>query len=427
MKTTLPTIRLLLLLGLLAAVRPAAAQTWTLQTNAPSTGNTTWTSIASSADGSKLIAAFLGFAHAYYTSTNSGAAWTSNSMPQMFPSWNRIACSADGSILVASSVSSVIWVSTNSGTSWLSNNVTGVTEWSAVASSADGNKLLAADGSDFSYPGLIYISTNWGITWSPTSAPTNSWTSVASSADGTKLVATTWNSQARAGLIGGSGGYIYASTNAGLTWAPTGAPTNSGWTAIASSADGCKLVAANNPLLSNTAPYTIVSPGLIYTSTNSGATWVSNNVPDNLWEGVASSADGSRLIVTGQGNPSGIYTSTNSGATWTSNNIPAPPTYSIYSIASSADGSILMAGGDGGGIYTLQTTVSPQLNLAPSSTNLTLLAWTVPSTNFVLQQSADLSAWLDVTNPPVLNLTNLQNQVTLTLSNPASFFRLKTP
>jgi hypothetical protein len=77
-------------------------------------------------------------------------------------------------------------------------------------------------------------------------------------------------------------------------------------------------------------------------------------------------------------------------------------------------------------IYTSQITPAPQLNLAASHTNLTL-GWTIPSTNFVLQQSADLLAWADVTNPPVLNLTNLQNQVTLPPAASSGFYRLKTP
>jgi hypothetical protein len=79
-----------------------------------------------------------------------------------------------------------------------------------------------------------------------------------------------------------------------------------------------------------------------------------------------------------------------------------------------------------GEIWTSQTTPSPQLNLTTSKTNLAL-SWTIPSTNFVLQQSADLVSWADVTNPPVLNLTNLQNQVTLTPSNSSDFYRLSTP
>jgi hypothetical protein len=78
--------------------------------------------------------------------------------------------------------------------------------------------------------------------------------------------------------------------------------------------------------------------------------------------------------------------------------------------------------GSFGGIYTWQTTPAPQLNLAASSTNL-FLSWIVPSTNFVLQQSPDLISWEDVTNTTTLNLTNLQNQITLLPAN-SSFFRL---
>jgi len=55
--------------------------------------------------------------------------------------------------------------------------------------------------------------------------------------------------------------------------------------------------------------------------------------------------------------------------------------------------------------------------------------WIVPSTNFVLQQNLDLTTtnWTDVTNPPALNLTNLQNEVILTPTNNSAFYRLKTP
>jgi hypothetical protein len=50
----------------------------------------------------------------------------------------------------------------------------------------------------------------------------------------------------------------------------------------------------------------------------------------------------------------------------------------------------------------------------------------VPSTNFVLQQNPDLTAigWENLTNTPVLNLTNLQNEVILSPSNSSGFFRL---
>ena len=57
-----------------------------------------------------------------------------------------------------------------------------------------------------------------------------------------------------------------------------------------------------------------------------------------------------------------------------------------------------------------------------------MVSWPVPSTNFVLQQNLNLSTgnWDVVTNEAVLNLTNLQYQVTLAPAN-SVFYRLATP
>ena len=66
------------------------------------------------------------------------------------------------------------------------------------------------------------------------------------------------------------------------------------WVAAASSADGTKLVAA-------------VDGGRIYTSTDSGATWISQE-SDRAWYAVASSADGTKLVA-GVGLGGRIYTS----------------------------------------------------------------------------------------------------------------------
>jgi hypothetical protein len=391
------------------------AQTWTL-TSAP---NIFWNAIASSADGSKLIATASSWK--YYISTNSGSTWTINTQPQAgseYGSWLSIASSADGTKLAGIN-STAIWVSTNSGATWFSNNVPGAVFFSSVALSADGNKLVVMDGwpnAAGSLPGLIYTSTNSGITVTPTTAPTNNWTSVASSADGTKLVAVAWPITLNVPCS------MYLSTNSGATWMPANEP-NSNWVAVASSADGNKLVAASAV---GSGPLALASPGAVYTSTNAGATWVLTPLPNgDGWSGVASSADGNRLVAVGQGRVVGIYTSTNSGKTWLTNNVPNE---TWYGAASSADGSKLVAIVPGYGIYTLHSIPTPRLNLTPSPTNLTL-GWTVPSTNFVLQQNSDLTTtnWSVVTNPPVLNLTNLQNQVTLPSPAGSGFYRLKTP
>ena len=198
---------------------------------------------------------------------------------------------------------------------------------------------------------------------------------------------------------------IYTSTNSGATWISNNVPGGN-WSSIAMSMDGSKLVAA-------------AYPGGIYTSTDSGATWISNNVPVGNWYSVASSADGTKLVAA---NSVGIYTSTDSGATWISNNVPVG---NWYSVASSADGCKMIAG-TSSGMWAAQTTPSPQLLLTASSTNLAL-SWLIPSTNFVLQQSSNLISWMDLTNTPTLNLTNLQNQVSLSTSNSIDFFRLSTP
>ena len=70
----------------------------------------------------------------------------------------------------------------------------------------------------------------------------------------------------------------------------------------------------------------------IYTSTNSGLTWTLRSPPGYGWQSVASSADGSKLIAAGEDGL--IYTSTNSGFNWsgalrpacTRNWSPFPPT-----------------------------------------------------------------------------------------------------
>jgi hypothetical protein len=117
--------------------------TWTL-TSAP---NTNWFSVASSSDGSKLVAVTLGeFANGgIYISTDSGTTWTQTSAPDA--------------------------------------------GWVSVASSSDGTTFVAV-AAPITYNGGIYTSTNSGTTWTQTSAPTNqNWWSVASSSNATKLVA----------------------------------------------------------------------------------------------------------------------------------------------------------------------------------------------------------------------------------------------
>ena len=113
-----------------------------------------WYSVASSADGTRLVAAAyagpsqVGGTGLVYTSDDSGNTWT----PAMPPSnyWNSVAISADGTNLVAVALFNqspgppgVIWRSTNSGVNWYQDTLTGY--FSSAAISADGSRLVAAD------------------------------------------------------------------------------------------------------------------------------------------------------------------------------------------------------------------------------------------------------------------------------------------
>jgi len=175
--------------------------------------------------------------------------------------------------------------------------------------------------------------------------------------------------------------------------------------------------------------------GLIYTSTNSGATWTQASAPAHFWHSIASSSDGARLIALGslgEGNSLGeSYTSADSGATWTLVNTPAEVNF-LGPVAASANGSNFVALAPSH-IYTLQfpfppppPSPSPRLGIGPSGGSLGL-SWLAPSSRFVLQQNSDLTTtnWTDVPTTPTLNFTNLNYQVTAPFSPGSHFYRLE--
>ena len=304
---------------------------WIPQTNS---GLNNWTGLASSSDGTKLFATSYGY---IYYSLNSGLTWTQSYSGSNY--WSSVATSSSGVNLVATvgtsgtgGTSGYVYTSANSGVNWSQAGNAPALPWVACASSADGTKLVAvATGSS----GGVYVSSNSGGSWTETLGA-NYWTGVACSADGTKVVAV-------GNPSGGS--YIYTSTTSGAngSWI---AQTNSGlhpWSAVAASADGSRLVAT----VTGTS-------GAIYGSANGGVTWFAENAGPVNWTDVASSADGSRLAAVYNGGshttPGYVYTSDDSGSTWLQRNGATNAPWSA--VACSADGSKLVAAPYGGYIYT---------------------------------------------------------------------------
>jgi len=174
---------------------------------------------------------------------------------------------------------------------------------------------ISADGRVFVVGGpATYVSYDYGVTWHSNNFHGSA---VAISATGSNII-----------VGGSSSGTIYTSTDGGATWMNQSAPTFGAFNnvrQIASSGDANRL----GLILYGTCP--------IFTSVDGGVTWSTNNdSPVNYWSGIASSADGSRLVAT---SPNiGVWISTNYGVNWSS----ALASDSVMSVAGSADGRRLL-------------------------------------------------------------------------------------
>ena len=169
-------------------------------------------------------------------------------------------------------------------------------------------------------------------TWTLTSAPippSTTFGSVACSADA-KTVLTVQQSYFD------STSAVYISFDWGATWM-TNALSGPYLNAAGCSADGTTLIVMGRF-------------GPVYSSTNSGTSWRSNNVPAARWDWVAGSADGTRWVASASAleNESPVYLSQDSGATWSPASVP--PRY-YGQVASSADGNVLVAASYHGGTF----------------------------------------------------------------------------
>ncbi|HEX6997437.1 MAG TPA: YCF48-related protein [Gammaproteobacteria bacterium] len=250
---------------------------WTEQPSPP------WPAVpilmAWSSDGSRILLMASGD---LYLSENSGATWTTSS-PSTAADWSDLASSDDGNRLVAAPVGDSLFVSSDGGVNWTPVSSLGAKPWQSVATSADGSRLVAV-----AYDEYVYTSSDFGATWTAKlDDQTRPWLAAAMSADGTHIV------------VGGEDTPLFASTDGGVTWVETG-PTAEWWD-IASSADGSRLVAVSRN-------------GGLHTSTDGGLTWTAGLTDDIEWTTAAMSRDGRTLVAAGFS--SAIMISTDYGASW---------------------------------------------------------------------------------------------------------------
>jgi hypothetical protein len=202
-----------------------------------------------------------------------------------------------------------LYVSRDAGATWIARGPS--INCRGVASSSTGAKMAAA-----AYNGQLYTSTDYGSNWTARAAA-RLWNCIASSSDGARLVA------------GVNNGYLWTSTDSGANWYERTTSGTGPWAAVASSGDGLRLVAAEGG-------------GYVFLSTDAGTNWTQVSTfycPYSTYTGAASSADGSKLQVCSTGTSGDIYTSANSGTTWMARTFSG----SWSSVAISGDGTRRLA------------------------------------------------------------------------------------
>jgi hypothetical protein len=194
--------------------------------------------------------------------------------------YQDVAASADGTrIYYVGNDATGIEVSSDSGHTFGQITAISIFVYS-IACSANGKIVYAEPGSG----GVIKKSTDGGMTWS-NSTYSATGTAIACSADGSKLFynanyACSGNGTYVAKLAGGA---ITISTNGGTSFPITVTGPTGTVKCLAASSDCTRLLAG-------------VTNGLLYATSNRGATWTALTATNQNWSGAWMSADGSKLV-----------------------------------------------------------------------------------------------------------------------------------
>lgn len=253
--------------------------TWTQRLN---DANRVWRGIALSADGQRIAACANG--GSIWTSVDGGVSWTERTSAGT-RSWSGICSSADGTRLAATAVGGRIWISGNSGLTWTERTGVPIGDWGAITCDSTGLRLFT---SNHSFGGVSYTSTNQGLAWTTRTLPRS--LNLASSADGNRL----------AGFV--TGGRLQVSSNGGTSWTSTNF-AHPGMRDLAMSANGNLILCAVNE----------GATGQIFLSTTSGTSFTRVG-PNTGINSVTCSSDGTRAACLDKEGL--VYTSSDSGVTW---------------------------------------------------------------------------------------------------------------
>jgi len=241
-------------------------------------------------------------------STNFAMNWSKVASLSTTRSWYMISLSATGQYQSACDNAGFIYISNNYGVTWTQTATS--QGWRAISISSSGQYQTAVNY------GYIYTSSNYGLTWTQLSY-NYSFAGVSVSATGQYQNACVYN------------GAIWTSSNYGQTWTSnTSAPTTYYWGSISMSATGQYQLAGNSS---------------IYVSKDYGVTWTGVQGTTGSFSGNAVSATGQYQTFAASNNY--IWISSNYGQTWTS--VTSPFTNYCLSVSISANGQFQVACGNG--------------------------------------------------------------------------------
>lgn len=202
--------------------------------------------------------------------------------------YHGVAASADGTFIygVGNALQGVYVSSNPTRLDWgPAGGLTGY--YYSIACSANGAVVYAEPTS-----GAVRTSSNYGATWTSTTTSYNG-TFLGCTADGSKFFASNYACSGNGTYLAKlSGGAVSISTNGGSSWSSSlSAPAS--FNCLAASSDCTKLVAG-------------ASSGLLYATSNQGATWTALTSTNQYWTGAWMSPDGSQFAASA--GASGSYT-----------------------------------------------------------------------------------------------------------------------
>ena len=245
--------------------------------------------------------------------------------------WAEVAIDDTGQFLAAAEYNGYVWTSSDYGVDWTERTILPYGSWNSIASSANGSRIMATRYNT----GSVYISDDYGSTWSVSNTGGTKLYDIDSSADGSFLVTVDRD------------GYLYTSDTYGVNWTEHVSLGTRSWVAAEISANGQHIIGFGS--LSLTA-----------ISHDYGVTWDNvTGLPNPYWKNAAMSDDGSVIMVGEDHSVSGrVYLSQDYGNTWVLQSaagspLPTKIPYGSMSVAVSGDGNILaVAKYNIGNVYT---------------------------------------------------------------------------